>query len=61
MGMPNEQEDTRLSTILGYISTVDKKQVASVKISFEPVMAHNAMNSPLILPLMEVVFKASKE
>lgn len=60
MGMPNEQEDTRLSTILGYISTVDKKQVASVKISFEPVLAHGTIE-PLILPLMEVVFKSSKE
>lgn len=61
MGMPNEHEDTRLSAILGYIGTLDKKQVASVKISFEPVLAHGAMATPLILPLMEVVFKASKE
>lgn len=59
--MPNEQEDNRLQAILGYIGTLDKKQVASVKISFEPVLTHGAMATPLILPLMEVVFKSSKE
>lgn len=61
MGMPNEQEDTRLVAILNVIPSLSRKDVKMVKITFEPVMAHGAMATPLILPLLEVVYKESRE
>lgn len=61
MGMPNEQEDVRLISLLNIIPSLSRKDVKMVKISFEPVMTHGAMTTSLILPLMEVVYKESRE
>ncbi len=51
--------DTRLASILGYISTLEKKQVASVKISFTgliDVVRHPGQET-LVVPNLEIVFK----
>jgi len=60
MGMPNEQEDTRLTSLLNIIPSLSRKDVKMVKIFFEPSQSHGTQEL-LILPLMEVVYKESRE
>lgn len=51
--------DERLQAILGYIQTLEKKQVASVKITFAGLIdvVRHPTQETLVVPQLEVVFK----
>ena len=54
--------DLRLQSLLGYFATLDKKQVASVKISFMVLLdVVRQGEEQTIVPQMDVQFKSTKD
>lgn len=65
MGMPNEQEDIRLQSLLNIIPSLSKKDVKSVKLTFvaliDVVKYPGRESATEIVPQMEVTYKESRE